>query len=164
VVAGWRAALLRVAKRLDIDQRFSPAQFSVKRRNLWPNVEAAYHHYVAKPMFAVWPQQVLRDYLKHGLTPHPDGVTLRFTRETETAVYRTLPHHIGKLVGKRFPVPVGFIGGVNSVECKQAGLAATRRLVGKHFALIPGGHLFPMESPANAADAVRKMIQSLLHS
>lgn len=164
VVAGWRATLLRVAKRLGADKKFSPAQFSEKRRNLWPDREEAFRHYASKPMFAAWPEEVLRDYVEHGLAPHPDGVTLRFTRETETAVYRSLPHHIGAMVHRSFPVPVGFIGGMDSVECRQAGLGATRRLVGRHFAQIPGGHLFPMESPAAAANAVHKMISSLLHS
>lgn len=162
VVAGWRALLLRMAKSLGIDRRFSPARFSEKRRNLWPDAASTYRHYAAKPMFAAWAPEVLRDYLECGLEPHPQGVTLRFTREAETAVYSSLPHHIGAMVRRGFPVPVGFIGGQDSAESRQAGLAATRRLVGRHFQLLPGGHLFPMESPAAAAQAVHQMIQSLL--
>jgi len=165
VVAGWRAMLLRVAKKIGADKKFSPARFSEHRRNHWPDEEAAYQHYAAKPMFAAWPEAVLRDYIAHGVEPHPGGgVTLRFTRETETAVYRSLPHHLGRLVRRGFPVPVGFVGGKDSVECRQAGLLATRRLVGRHFRQIPGGHLFPMESPALAAGALHEMIKSLLHS
>ncbi|RJG06472.1 alpha/beta hydrolase [Noviherbaspirillum cavernae] len=164
VVAGWRAALLRIAKTLGADRKFPPAQASAKRKNLWPSAEDAHRHYAAKRLFAIWPQEVLRDYLQHGLAPHPQGVTLRFTRETETAVYRSLPHHIGGMVRRSFPVPVGFIGGIDSVECRQAGLTATRRLVGKHFTQIAGGHLFPMESPVAAAHAVHAMLQELLHT
>jgi len=37
-----------------------------------------------------------------------------------------------------------------------------RRLVGRHYRLIPGGHLFPMESPALAASALHDMIRSLV--
>jgi pimeloyl-ACP methyl ester carboxylesterase len=162
VVAGWRAVLLRIAKRIGIDKKFSPAQLSEKRRNVWPNAGEAHQHYASKRMFAVWPPEVLADYMEHGLMPHPQGVTLRFTRETETDVYRGLPHHIGSMVRRSFSVPVAFIGGTNSVECRQAGLSATRRLVGKNFAQVAGGHLFPMESPAAAADAVHEMIRSLL--
>ncbi|HEX2531248.1 MAG TPA: alpha/beta hydrolase [Burkholderiaceae bacterium] len=161
IVAGWRAVLLRIAKSAGVDKRFSPARFSEKRRDLWPDADTAYRHYAAKPTFAAWPSEVLRDYIQHGLMPHPEGVTLRFTRETETAVYRSLPHHIGALVRRPFPVPVGFIGGTNSAECRQAGIGATRRLVGRYFRQIPGGHLFPMESPAVAANAVHEMIRSL---
>ncbi len=164
VVAGWRARLLRAAKSIGIDKKFSPARFSEKRRKFWPDAESAYQHYASKPMFAAWAPGVLRDYLDSGLDPHAQGVTLRFTRETETAVYSSLPDHVGALVRHGVPVPVGFIGGSESVECRQAGMAATRRLVGRHLTLLPGGHLFPMESPAAAAQAVHQMIQSLLPS
>ena len=164
VVAGWRAVLLRLAKAVGIDRRLSPARFSEKRRNLWPDRDAAYAHYAAKPMFAAWPPAVLRDYIEHGTVPTEDGVTLRFTREAETAVYRGLPDHLGSLVHGNFPVPVGFIGGSDSVECRRAGLRATRRLVGRHFRKIPGGHLFPLEHPAAAATAVHQMAQALLHA
>ncbi|GAA4012259.1 alpha/beta hydrolase [Actimicrobium antarcticum] len=162
VVAGWRAMALRLGKLTGLDMKFSPAQFSERRRKLWPDNESAYAHYAAKSLFAIWPEEVLRDYVEHGLQPHAEGVTLRFRREIETAVYRGLPHDMGKLARGKFPVPIGFVGGLDSVECRQAGLDATRRLVGPYFSQIPGGHLFPMESPVAAANATHTMIQRLL--
>jgi pimeloyl-ACP methyl ester carboxylesterase len=162
VVAGWRAWLLRVAKTRRWDDSFSPAKFSQRRRTVWPGAEAAYEHFMSKPIFAAWAPGVLRDYMEHGLMPHPDGVQLRFSREVETAIYRSLPHHLGELVRPPFPVPVGFVGGTDSVELRQAGLEATRRLVGRHFSQIEGGHLFPMESPELAAKLTREMIAELL--
>jgi pimeloyl-ACP methyl ester carboxylesterase len=164
IVAGWRALLLKLAKRLGVDDRYSPARYSRRRRDIWPDVAAAYEHFAAKPLFAAWEPEVLRDYVEHGTLPHPKGVTLRYTRDTETAVYRTLPHHIGALARKSFPVPVGFIGGADSIECRQAGLAATRHLTGRNFSFVPGGHLFPMERPAAAAAAIHLMITSLTAS
>ena len=162
VVGGWRAFLWRLLKNSSHADRMSPARLSARRRNVWPDAEAAYRHFAAKHMFAIWAPGVLRDYIDCGLMPHPDGVQLRFTRENETAVYRSLPHHLGALVKNDYPVPIGFIGGGESVECRMAGMDATRRLVGRHFRQIPGGHLFPMESPALAAQATREMIASLL--
>jgi pimeloyl-ACP methyl ester carboxylesterase len=162
VVAGWRAWLLRVAKARRWDDNFSPAKSSQRRRTVWPDAEAAYEHFMSKPIFAAWAPGVLRDYLDHGLMPHPDGVQLRFSREVETSIYRSLPHHLGELVRRPFPVPIGFIGGTDSIELRQAGLGATRRLVGRHFAEIEGGHLFPMESPELAAKLTREMIGELL--
>ncbi|MBC7413696.1 MAG: alpha/beta hydrolase [Herminiimonas sp.] len=161
VVAGWRAVLLRFAKAARLDQKFGPAKFSAKRRNFWPDAQAAHDHYASKSLFSAWQPEVLRDYIDTGLIPHPEGVTLRFTREAETAVYRALPHHLGRMV-RGLSVPVGFIGGEHSVECRQAGLNATRRLVGRYFKLLPGGHLFPMEAPQAAASAVHYMLLSLL--
>jgi pimeloyl-ACP methyl ester carboxylesterase len=164
VVAGWRALLLRIVKAVGVDRKLSPARFSENRRNVWPDRDAAYRHYAAKPLFAAWPPAVLRDYVEHGTVPSEEGVTLRFTREAETAIYRSLPDHMGSLVSGNFPVPVGFIGGADSLECRHAGLRATRRLVGRHFRKIPGGHLFPLEYPAAAAGAVHQMAQALLHA
>lgn len=163
IVAGWRASALHLLKLLKIESKRSPALASIKRRNAWPDMEAAYQHYAAKAMFAAWPERVLRDYVTAGIEAEPSGgVKLRFTRETETAVYRTIPHHLGALTRRQYPVPVGFVGGVDSVECRLAGLGATKKLVGPHFRQIAGGHLFPMESPESAAAATHEMIQSLL--
>jgi len=162
VVAGWRAWFVRLARNTSIGERYSPARFSSRRRKVWPDAQAAYEHFAAKQMFAIWAPQVLRDYIASGLAPHPDGVQLRFTREIESEVYRSLPHHIGSLVRKGFPVPIGFIGGLDSVESRQAGLAATRKLVGRFFRQVPGGHLFPMEAPELAAQAIHAMISDLL--
>lgn len=163
IVAGWRAHVLRLAKLFRYESRHSPAIASARRRDHWPDEESAYQHYAAKAMFAAWPQQVLRDYVQHGLVPgQGGGVRLRFSRETETQVYRTIPHHLGRLLRENYPVPVGFVGGTESVESRLAGLQATRRLVGRHFRQIPGGHLFPMENPASAAAATHEMITQLL--
>ncbi len=162
VVAGWRALVWRLAKLAGQGERLSPAQLSVKRRNVWPSVEDAMTHFASKRLFAAWAPGVLQDYLDAGLEPHPEGVQLRFTREAETAVYRTLPHHIGAMVAGRFPVPAGYLAGRTSEENRQAGLAATRALVGEHLHMMPGGHLFPMEFPALTAQAIRDMVTELL--
>jgi pimeloyl-ACP methyl ester carboxylesterase len=162
VVAGWRATLVRLTKNWSWSDNFSPAKSSRKRRNVFPTVQAAHAHFSGKPMFAAWAPGVLRDYLEHGLEPHPEGVQLRFRREIETEIYRALPHHLGSMMNDGYPVPIGFVGGVDSVELRQAGLSATRALVGENFSEIEGGHLFPMESPEKAARLTREMIERLL--
>jgi pimeloyl-ACP methyl ester carboxylesterase len=129
---------------------------------VWPDAQAAYQHFVTKDLFAAWAPGVLADYMESGLKPHPEGVQLRFTREVETAIYASLPHHLPKLVRGRFPVPIGFIGGTDSWETSQSGLGHTQALVGRHFRIVKGGHLFPMESPQVAAEATREMVDNLL--
>ncbi|SFU62608.1 alpha/beta fold hydrolase [Pseudoduganella namucuonensis] len=162
VVAGWRAMLLRVMRRLPIADRLSPARFSARRRNVWPDAQAAYEHFASKDIFQAWAPGVLQDYIDAGLKPHPEGVQLRYSRENETEVYRALPHHIGALVKRGLRVPAGFIGGTESVENRQAGLEATRRLVRRNMRMVPGGHLFPMEDPQMTAAAAHEMIVRLL--
>ncbi len=162
VVAGWRAMLWRLTKKQSWSDNFSPAKFSQKRRHIFPDKAAAHAHFISKPVFAKWAPGVLDDYLEVGLTPHPEGLQLRFSREIETAIYRGLPHHLGSVADDSYPVPIGFIGGDDSLELRQAGLAATRRLVGENFVELAGTHLFPMESPELAAQLAREMIAKLL--
>jgi pimeloyl-ACP methyl ester carboxylesterase len=163
VVAGWRAALWRLAKLSgNLATRLSPARLSERRRNVWPDAAAACQHFASKAIFASWAHGVLDDYIEHGLKPHPDGVQLRFSRAVETEIYRSLPHHMGAALRKPFPVPIGFIAGTRSVELRQAGLGSTRKLVGKNLTTIEGGHLFPMDSPQLTSEKTREMIARLL--
>jgi pimeloyl-ACP methyl ester carboxylesterase len=167
VVAGWRALAWRFVKWTGKGMRFSPARFSERRRNTWPDRQAAYDHFISKDIFAAWAPGVLNDYLDVGLKPdtnsaHPDGVQLRFDRGVETAIYNSLPHHLGELIKRDFPVPVGFIGATRSEELRQAGVASTRKLVGENFVMTEGSHLYPMEHPARAAQLVHDMIVRLL--
>lgn len=162
VVTGWKALALKLFKRLGVDKKFSPAQFSEKRRNAWKSAEAAYQHFASKEVFAIWPPEVLRDYIHAGIVPQADGVGLRFTREVETAIYLGIPDNLAYLTRKPYPVPIGFVGGTESIECRQAGLDATKKIVGQNFMLIAGGHLIPMEVPVQAAAATHQMIQKLI--
>jgi pimeloyl-ACP methyl ester carboxylesterase len=162
VVAGWRAVLWRFAKLRGFASRFSPARFSERRRNVWPNAQAAYDHFIDKPIFAAWAPGVLSDYLAAGLVPHPNGVQLRFSRDVETAIYNSVPHHTGVMVRTPFPVPIGLIAGTDSAELRQAGMKATRKLVGENLFTIEGTHLFPMEQPQLTAQLTREMIHKLL--
>ena len=162
LVAGWRALLLRVVKFLKLDGKFSPARFAEKRRCVWDSVEQARQHFAAKEKFAIWPPEVLWDYMQAGLVPSAQGVSLRFTREVETAIYRTLPHGLGRLIRRPPAVPIGFIGGTESIECAQAGDYYTKKLMGRNYTLIPGGHLIPLEQPEQTALAVEAMLATLL--
>jgi len=161
VVAGWRARVLQIAKLMRADILVPPAKNSVKRRKSWADEEEAYQHFFAKPAFAIWPEPVLRDYISYGTEHYARGVTLHFNREIETSIYRTLPHGISKLTGLPFPVPIGFICGTTSQECKQAGIYHTQQLVRENFDWIEGGHLYPMESPEAAAQKAHAMILKL---
>ena len=162
VVAGWRALAWRLVKLAGWGARLSPARFSYKRREHWPDRDAAYRHFHAKSIFQAWAPGALDDYMEHGLAPHPDGVTLRFRRDVESAIYQTLPHHMGAVIRAPFPVPVGFIAGTVSEEMRRAGLAPTRKLVGEHLVMIEGGHLYPLEKPVETAQLVHAMVKRLL--
>jgi pimeloyl-ACP methyl ester carboxylesterase len=169
VLGGWRARALELAKRTQLVGSISPGKISRKRRNAWPDAQAAFDHFAHKKAFARWDLQVLRDYIEHGTvdarTAHGIQRVLSFDRDVETTIYNTLPHNLDRLL-RRHPLrcPVGFLGGTESQEMKQVGLAMTRRLVGPHperLRMVKGSHLFPMESPAETAAAIDASLRTL---
>lgn len=162
LLGGWRASLVRLAKASGLITRVSPGVISQKRRERWDDLDAVCAHFAAKPLFARWAPQVLRDYCAHGTeaaVAPSDARRLRFERRIETAIYNTLPHDLGARLRQRPPPwPVGFVGGMDSAEVRQVGLRLTRRVCGSNLAWLPGSHLFPMEQPLQTAQQIDQML------
>ena len=163
VVSGWRAHSVKVVKATGLVGRVSPGKVSRTRRTHWPSAADAQRHYAAKPAFARWDERVLADYIATGIEPDPaGGVRLAFTRDVETRIYNTLPHHFDSVLHRHPPAcPVGFIGGTQSAEVRQVGLAATRAVTRGRLRWIEGTHLFPMEHPEQTADAVLEELAAM---
>ena len=163
LIAGWRAKLLQLAKAARVGERFSPAHISKRRRQHWPSAEAAFDHFATKPAFARWAPGVLRDYIACGTEPDPAGQRLSFERDIETAIYNSLPDHLARVL-RTHPLqcPLAFIGGHQSVELRQVGLDATRRLSQGCVSMIDGTHLFPMERPVETADEALRWMREFV--
>jgi pimeloyl-ACP methyl ester carboxylesterase len=161
LLSGLLARALQLAKPSGLIKRFSPGHVSQRRRQHWPSADAAFDHFSAKAMFVRWQPEVLRDYIACGLEPDAQGQTLAFRREIETAIYNTLPHHMGRLL-RLHPLqcPMAFIGGTESNEVRRVGMRATLRLTRGQVSWIAGSHLFPFEKPAEtAADVLHWLAQ-----
>ena len=161
LLGGIVGQVMRLGKATGAVRRFSPGKVSQGRRHRWPDAEAAYAHFAAKPAFARWAPEVLRDYIACGVEPVEIGHGLAFRREVETQIYNTLPHHVGPLL-RRHPLacPMAFVGGTQSVENRQVGLRTTARLTQGRMSMIDGSHLFPFEQPQATARAVLDWIGS----
>jgi len=162
IISGWKARALQLAKATGLGERFSPGFVSKRRRQHWPGAQAAYEHFASKPAFARWDPAVLRDYIAAGTEPHAGQRRLAFSREVETEIYNTLPHHVPRLL-RTHPLrcPMAFIGGTESAEVRQVGLRTTQRLTEGRVSWIEGGHLFPMERPRETAEAVLARLREL---
>jgi pimeloyl-ACP methyl ester carboxylesterase len=88
---------------------------------------------------------------------------LSFDREVETAIYNSLPDNLERLL-KRHPLkcPAAFIGGRQSVEMKQLGMAMTEKVTHGRIMMLDGSHLFPMEQPIATAAALEAALLNLI--
>ena len=168
LVAGWRASLLRVGKRLPMAEALSPAALSRNRRNTWATADEAYAHFANKKIFARWDPRVLQDYVTHGThdetTEQGTRRALSFDRDVETLIYNTLPDHIESYL-RRHPLQckAALIGGLQSRELKKVGLAFSQRITHGRVFKVDGTHLFPMERPHVTAAAIEAALLNLMH-
>ncbi|MES2360269.1 MAG: alpha/beta hydrolase [Pseudomonadota bacterium] len=162
VLGGWRAAALSVAKRARLVGSVSPGAISRKRKNQWLGKDEVFAHFRSKKAFALWDEEVLRDYIEHGTHDAQGQRLLSFDRNVETAIYNTLPDNLDRLL-RRHPVkcPVAFIGGRQSVEMKQVGMAMTEKVTRGRIMMLDGSHLFPMEKPLVTAAAIEAALLNM---
>ncbi len=170
ILGGWKAAALQMAKGGQFVGSVSPAKISRTRRTHWPTREAALEFFQGKKAFARWEPGVLQDFITHGLqevdgSSHETGngpCTLAFNREIETAIYNTVPDNLERLL-RRHPLqcPVAFIGGKESKELKQVGLALSEKISKGRVTMMEGSHLFPMEDPLGTAAAIEAALRGM---
>ncbi len=167
ILGGWRAAAVNVAKRANMVGSISPGAISSKRKQSWPSADAVLAHFQGKKAFAKWDTQVLRDYVEHGTHTQEEAGeaqrVLTFERSVETAIYNTIPDNLEQLL-KRHPVkcPVSFIGGRQSNEMKQVGMAMTEKVTKGRIMMLDGTHLFPMERPHVTAAAMEAALLNVM--
>ncbi|MDB5857372.1 MAG: hypothetical protein JWQ76_1061 [Ramlibacter sp.] len=162
LLGGWKSHALRAAKRTQMVGAVSPGAVSRKRKNRWASKEAALEHFRHKKAFARWEPQVLADYITHGTHDEDGERVLSFDRDIETAIYNTLPDNLDRLL-KNHPLkcPAAFIGGLQSQEMKQVGMAMTGKVTQGRVMLMDGSHLFPMEKPVATAAAIESALLAL---
>ena len=162
LIGGWRATGLSLAKRTSLVGSVSPGVVSKKRKHQWPDMDEVLAYFRSKKAFARWDDAVLRDYIEQGTHDDAGQRTLSFDRDVETAIYNTLPHNLDQLI-RRHPLkcPVTFIGGRQSREMKQVGMALTEKVSKGRVMMLDGSHLFPMEKPVVTAAAIETALLNM---
>ena len=162
LIGGWRATGLSIAKRTSLVGSVSPGVVSRKRKHQWAGIDEVFTHFRSKKAFASWHDEVLRDYVEQGTHDDAGQRALSFDRDVETAIYNTLPHNLDQLI-KRHPLkcPVAFIGGRQSREMKQVGMALTEKVSKGRIMMLDGSHLFPMEKPVATAAAIETALLNM---
>ena len=162
LIGGWRASALGVAKQAQVVGAVTPGRISRARRNSWASTEEALEHFRRKRVFAQWDPQVLQDYVTHGLQERDGQRVLVFDREVETRIYNPLPPTQGRILqSPPLQCPAASLGGLDSAEMRQVGMAMTQRITQGRVMMLDGSHLFPMEQPQATAAAIEAALLNL---
>ena len=158
LISRLSGAGVKLLKKTNLMEKFSPARVTRFRRNFWKSKDEAFEHFRQKEKFRAFDTDVLHDYVEHGTVEGEKGVKLLFAPKIEAEIYRTLPHNFAKYRGK-LKIPASYIGGTNSREAELARLGFMQKNFPFEFDFLEGSHLFPLETPQLTAEIIKKAIQ-----
>lgn len=156
----WGSAgfIFRLMKLTGIADRFTPANQSSGRMRHWPDMKTARAYFYSKSLFRAFDPQCLEDYIKSGTVEGPDGVSLSYDVETEVKIFQTMPDNIS-IYDKIRGVPGSIIYGENSHAVHMRSLRKFTERHGFTLKTAPGGHLFPLERPREAAETIKMQLE-----
>jgi pimeloyl-ACP methyl ester carboxylesterase len=157
-----RSAAVRVMKMVGMIDKITPAGRTKYRRQSWSSTQAAIEYLQTKALFADFDPECLSDYVNFGMQHLADGsVQLRFDRDIEYRIYRTLPHHLGRY--RQQPIiATGLLYGKTTNVILASDIHYMQKNLHIHTQVTNGGHLFPFEFPMQTATDLTTLITHVL--
>lgn len=159
IINGWPAYMFQMVKWMGRADDVTPAGKSRNRRSQWPTREEAVADLSRKKLFAQVDPACLRDYVESATEWRDGAFHLRYLVEKELAIFRTTPSNPWRFL-RRLQVPGIIVTGEHSDVAMPAHVTRLHRWHGLAHRTTPGGHLFPLEHPAEAARIVRAQIDA----
>lgn len=157
VMDGFRAFVFGALKRIGRSDRIGPAAKSRFRRADFASRDAARAALGTKGLFRAFAPECFDDYLLHAFRDTDAGVTLTIPVATEVGIFRSGPHSFSHVRG-RLRVPAVVLAGSTSELAQGGEMARFAARYGLDYAVVEGGHMFPLERPREtAAEVVERL-------
>ena len=117
LVVGPLSYFFRFAKYTPLINKLTPAKLAQTRKSSWPSntdMEAYFH---SKALFRDMDKRCVRDYVKSVTALKGETISLTFRADVEAALFRNVPHNLGKYRGK-LQCPAVLATGSKSNVCK----------------------------------------------
>lgn len=148
----WIASLFGLAGKV-----VPPARKAKRRRRYFSSKQEATETLRGRSLFRNFHPECFQDYIEHGLVAQGNGVGLAFSAEIEYDIFCKTPCFIGDTV---LPMPSYFVYSAHKEVLQDADLAWLKKNFTRTKLIeFDGGHMFPMEQPAEAAQLIRSLIE-----
>ncbi len=152
VFLSWRIVLGSKIVPKSIMEKRSPAGGAKRRRDKFESRQAAFDSWRTKRAFKRYSDDILWDYVNHGLTDQPDGsVQLTFPKSWESAIF-SYPPTVWPHIRKITHPTLGIWGSKSNVLSPRHWQRWQRKQPQATFIEMDGlGHMLPLEDPDGLA-------------
>ncbi len=159
-VTGIWGLVFRFLKFTGAADRITPAGQSSGRRSVWSDIREAETYFLSKKLFRQFDPASLSDYMKYGTESCDNGLCLSYDVPTEVKIFQTMPDNIGSY-NRPLGIPGALIYGDTSHAVHLPTLKKFTALHGFNLCTSPGGHLFPLEKPDDAAAVMKRELENI---
>lgn len=152
--------LIRISRALGLMDHLTPALKTRQRRQHWTSREQVLSYLHRRALFKSFDEACLQDYIDYGMDCDEHGYSLRFERQVEYQIYRTMPYTSPKLAGV-LPTPTVLIYGDRSHLIQREELRHMKKKFGITCVETHGGHMYPMEYPTQTAAQILAVLDTL---
>ena len=153
----YKRNIIRILRLLKLDDIFSPASKSLKRRDNFNSKKEAFEYFKTKKLFKNFDPIALQDYVNYGLVENGNGFELKIPVNKEIAIYRKLL--------TEYPRKMYQVKGVLAYGSRKPILwKSDLNWIKNNFKKIkiypfPGNHFFPLENPESTAMFIERHIK-----
>ena len=105
----------------------------------------------------------MQDYIDFGMLKNEEGYSLRFDRQIEYQIYRTIPHILATYEG-RLHVPATLLYGNKSNVVDRMDLRYMKKYYDIGHIETKGTHMFPMEYPQTTANLILDVVDHMVNN
>jgi pimeloyl-ACP methyl ester carboxylesterase len=135
---------------------------AMRRRDQWPDRQAAFDHFRPKAVFRRFSDETLWDYVNYGLKADAAGVSLVYSREWEARFYSLPPTDVWSCVPRIAQPTLAIRGSETDTIFPQAWQMWQDLQPQAQFVEMQNvGHMLTMEQPKAVAQIVRDFIGGL---
>ena len=139
---------------MGLSRRTTLASKALKRRSNWPDRAAAHTALHGRGMFRGWTEEAFTAYIQHALKDSEKGVELKCRPSREADIFSSFPRRLWPSLAK-VSTPVKVFYGERSYPFVARSVARWCASNGHVSArVLPGGHCFMQEQPADSAQRV----------
>lgn len=148
--------MISAMRRVGMGERYVPiARQALKRKDQFPDLEAARTYWQKKKFFQRFHPQCFEDYLRFGVVENEQGVGLKIPKALEAKIFLTPP---GLGFSTEIGVPNHYVIARKGVLRPFGWQEQLRLFTNTEFLFWEGGHMFPLEKPEEAAAFVRSLL------